>query len=868
MNHIGVSTTGARGRSMKSEFRRVGWARRIVAVTLSVSMAVGGVPTYAIADSGVKGDAGVTPAQSDPLSALVIEVQTEAGQDASHLDLATKLWEKLSTVGKESEQDPLAVQLVDAIDEPNASKAVSEAYVRAAEALGLISESFDDGENSYKNRVTIDGTVYVVDASTDDEAGKPQAVDDKEQDISDDSSTNKNASSLSNESSGQTLSSTTIEEVNADKGDASQSTPVKDGVAVSGTGETDAITNAAGNDAKLVAQDDSESRKTSLAGATIVLEKTAFEYAGQDIKPAVTSVKASNKDVPASAYTVSYKNNKAAGTATVTVAAKGGEYTGSADAQFTISAVSIAKASVDPIADQAYTGKSVTPAVSLVFNNAKVEAEDYTVTYSNNVEAGTATATIQGRRNFSGSTTVSYKIVKPTVSYMVHVQGIGDQTPWRSDGSTAGTSGESKRLEALSAKIEPGFPIAGGITYHAHIQSTGWETEWKSDGDRSGTTGSSKRLEAVEMKLTDKLAEAYDLYYRVHAQRVGWTSWASNGQVCGTSGMSWRLEAIQIQLVPKGMPAPSNEGSDTSLTSVSNPGVTYHTHVQRDSWQGWVSNGETSGTTGRGLRTEAIEAKLASTEVPGSIIYSTHVQGIGWTDWVSDGDLSGTTGESRRIEAIKFALDGEVSKYFDVWYRAHVQSAGWLGWTANGAEAGSTGSSKRLEAYEVVLVPKGRPAPGDTQNPLRDKAYFDFLEEQKDPLYQDAQGYSSPTDWLILVNCSSCEVGIFHGSQNNWRRYDKYEVGVGAYETPSKHGIWSVGARGYSFGGSDYTCYYWVSYYNDYLFHTVPCWAGTWDIKDGRLGMHVSHGCVRQSFDKAKWLYDNIPSGTTVVVYD
>jgi lipoprotein-anchoring transpeptidase ErfK/SrfK len=38
-------------------------------------------------------------------------------------------------------------------------------------------------------------------------------------------------------------------------------------------------------------------------------------------------------------------------------------------------------------------------------------------------------------------------------------------------------------------------------------------------------------------------------------------------------------------------------------------------------------------------------------------------------------------------------------------------------------------------------------------------------------------------------------------------------------------------------------------------------------IQDGRLGINASHGCVRLSLSDAKWIYDNIPSGTTVVVY-
>ncbi|WP_418253284.1 L,D-transpeptidase [Gordonibacter urolithinfaciens] len=42
---------------------------------------------------------------------------------------------------------------------------------------------------------------------------------------------------------------------------------------------------------------------------------------------------------------------------------------------------------------------------------------------------------------------------------------------------------------------------------------------------------------------------------------------------------------------------------------------------------------------------------------------------------------------------------------------------------------------------------------------------------------------------------------------------------------------------------------------------------GTRNVQDGRLGMNLSHGCVRLAIENAKWIYDNIPSGTKVYVY-
>ena len=75
--------------------------------------------------------------------------------------------------------------------------------------------------------------------------------------------------------------------------------------------------------------------------------------------------------------------------------------------------------------------------------------------------------------------------------------------------------------------------------------------------EMSGTSGQSKRLEAIRIKLTDELAENYDIYYRVHAQEFGWLGWAKNGESAGTEGYSYRLEAIQIVVTAKGDMAPT-----------------------------------------------------------------------------------------------------------------------------------------------------------------------------------------------------------------------------------------------------------------------------------------------------------------------
>ena len=156
-----------------------------------------------------------------------------------------------------------------------------------------------------------------------------------------------------------------------------------------------------------------------------------------------------------------------------------------------------------------------------------------------------------------GSTENPY--VQSLVKYKTHVQTYGWQS-WMSDGETAGTSGEAKRLEAV--RIELVIPEAiGAIEYRTHVQSYGWQ-EWQQDGGIAGTSGESKRLEAIQIRLTGAMADKYDVYYRVHSQTYGWLGWAENGEPAGTSGLAKRMEAIEIKLILKGGTAPgSTDGS-------------------------------------------------------------------------------------------------------------------------------------------------------------------------------------------------------------------------------------------------------------------------------------------------------------------
>ena len=458
------------------------------------------------------------------------------------------------------------------------------------------------------------------------------------------------------------------------------------------------------------------------------------------------------------------------------------------------------------------------------------------------------------------------------VNYAAHVQYVGWQNSV-TDGATAGTTGRSLRMEALAVSLDNTTTYTGGISYATHIQNIGWQNP-VSDGSISGTVGKSLRMEAIKIQLTGDISNYFDVYYRTHIADVGWMPWTLNGQISGSVGLADRVEAIEIRVVKKDDPnKPEITSQKSYLQGLSNNMLTYSTHVQNSGNTAWVSGGNVTGTTGRSLRVEGININLnqdSTHALSGTVMYRTHVQDIGWTDWKTLGQYSGTSGRAKRVEAIEIKLTGQLATFYNIYYSAHIQDYGWLGWASNGQASGSTGISYRMEALRINLVRKGNSAPGSTSDYYKNKQVYKPTPKPAsiDAMSQSAQGKSSKTNWLIMTDTAKCQVGVYSGSYGKWSRVALWSCGPGKASTPTVKGEFKIYGRGKSFGSKTYTCWYYTQFYGNYLFHSVLYNHGSMSkIQDGTLGRPVSHGCIRLDINNAKWLYDNIPNGTKVVIY-
>ena len=115
-------------------------------------------------------------------------------------------------------------------------------------------------------------------------------------------------------------------------------------------------------------------------------------------------------------YTVSYTGNREVGTATAVVTGCG-NYSGTLKKTFRIKPMDLSGVNINNIASESYTGSAVRPEPVVYVNTASgrvylKENVDYVYAYENNVEPGTATVTITGCGNYTGSRKKTFRITE------------------------------------------------------------------------------------------------------------------------------------------------------------------------------------------------------------------------------------------------------------------------------------------------------------------------------------------------------------------------------------------------------------------------------------------------------------------------
>lgn len=140
----------------------------------------------------------------------------------------------------------------------------------------------------------------------------------------------------------------------------------------------------------------------------------------------------------------------------------------------------------------------------------------------------------------------------PNIQYNAHMQRFIWESfdwwqGWRSDGQTAGTTGENRRMERIKIEVIGCRHPGTTITYQVRTAPLVGGAVWGpivSEGQDAGN--GNDRIEMLIINLVNAPLNCH-LCYRVHMRHNGWGPWVTEGVAAGSSGSNRRIEAVEIK---------------------------------------------------------------------------------------------------------------------------------------------------------------------------------------------------------------------------------------------------------------------------------------------------------------------------------
>ena len=148
------------------------------------------------------------------------------------------------------------------------------------------------------------------------------------------------------------------------------------------------------------------------------LEFDTYTYTGKEIKPKNFSVYYGDKLLTLNKhYKITYENNINAGVATAKIVGID-SYKDKVSAvhTFKIQPAAIGNCTFEKLPDAEYSALSIKPEVTVKLGDKVLEKTDYTVSYSNNKNAGKATVTVKGSGNIIGSKKLYFNITPKSIT--------------------------------------------------------------------------------------------------------------------------------------------------------------------------------------------------------------------------------------------------------------------------------------------------------------------------------------------------------------------------------------------------------------------------------------------------------------------
>ena len=132
-------------------------------------------------------------------------------------------------------------------------------------------------------------------------------------------------------------------------------------------------------------------------------------------------------------------------------------------------------------------------------------------------------------------------------------------------------------------------------------------------------------------------------------------------------------------------------------------------------------------------------------------------------------------------------------------------------------------------------------------------------------MFVNQSGISSRTDYLVWISLHEYKARVYLGKQYQWKPIREMTCAIGAPSSPTITGSFEYQ---YSMPRWDYGTYYvgpCLVFYGNYALHSVFLYQDGSEY-DGRVGMQLSHGCVRFKKVDIDWLYSMIPLKTRIYI--
>lgn len=272
-----------------------------------------------------------------------------------------------------------------------------------------------------------------------------------------------------------------------------------------------------------------ETSKLNLSNAVISLTESVIEYNGQNQRPYVEVVLNGVK-VDSNMYTVSYENNKNAGTAKVKVSANDNKYTGSKEKKFTIEKKKLIP-SIEGTTSKTYDGNTTSDGTGLSINlDGIIMGDDVTATATyayDNVTVGTGkTITVSGI-TLSGVQSPNYELSSTTLQALS--AGIINKAPATITVNT--DSYDKVYKDAEFALSDVSYTGDGTLTYtvtdskYLSIDSSGNPTEQSVENDKVITVSADGKVTIVgsgsaKIKITATEGTNYNAVEDVDAKSI------------------------------------------------------------------------------------------------------------------------------------------------------------------------------------------------------------------------------------------------------------------------------------------------------------------------------------------------------------